>query len=418
MARRTGGRMNRDRREGHPSLSSAERGIEELRQGRLIIVVDDEERENEGDLVCAAEHITPEIVNFMATHGRGLICMPMTPERLDELNIPLMVHQNTARRGTAFCVSIEARRDITTGISAADRATTIGMAVEPSTRPEDLARPGHVFPLRAHPGGVLKRAGHTEASVDLCRLGGLKPAAVICEIMNPDGTMARLPDLEAFARSHGLKMLSIADLIRHRMRTERLVKRVASPELPTRWGKWRIHAFHYEMEDQTHVALVMGNPRSDEPTLVRVHSECLTGDVFGATRCDCGPQLNRAMELIATEGQGTILYLRQEGRGIGLANKLRAYELQDRHQKDTVEANLSLGFEADHRDYGVGAQILYDLGIRRLRLMTNNMGKYVALRGYGLEIVERVPLELPPREENREYLQTKKIKMGHLLKSV
>jgi 3,4-dihydroxy 2-butanone 4-phosphate synthase/GTP cyclohydrolase II len=384
----------------------------------MIVVLDDEDRENEGDLVCAAEMVTPQAINFMATHGRGLICLSMTPERLDELEIPPMVRENTARRGTAFCVSIEARHEVTTGISAADRAKTIRMAVDPATRPPDLARPGHVFPLMARPGGVLKRAGHTEASVDFCRLGGLKPAAVICEIMNEDGSMARLGDLSGFSRKHGLKMISIADLIGYRMRTERLVKRVASPELPTGLGKWTVHAFHYELEDMTHVALVMGDPRPEDSVLVRVHSECLTGDVFGSTRCDCGPQLHKAMDSIAAEGKGVILYLRQEGRGIGLANKLRAYELQDRHKKDTVEANLLLGFDADHRDYGVGAQILYDLGVRRLRLMTNNMGKYVGLKGYGLEIVERVPLELPPHEDNREYLRTKKVKMGHLLKSV
>ena len=410
--------MNRDRALEGTGFATVEQAIEDLRQGKMIIILDDEERENEGDLVCNAEFATPEIINFMATHGRGLICLPMTPERLDELQIPLMVQNNTAGRGTAFCVSIEARRDVTTGISAADRARTIRTAVDPGTGPEGLARPGHVLPLRASRGGVLKRAGHTEASVDLCRLGGMKPAAVICEIMNPDGTMARLPQLVKFAHQHRLKMLTIADLIRYRMRTERLVTRVASPDLPTYRGKWKIHAFHYELEDQTHLALIMGDPRPDEPALVRVHSECLTGDVFGSTRCDCGPQLHKAMDLIASEGKGVILYLRQEGRGIGLANKLRAYELQDHHEKDTVEANLLLGFEADHRTYGVGAQILFDLGIRHLRLMTNNMGKYVALKGYGLELVERVPLELPPNEENMGYLRTKKDKMGHLLKSV
>jgi 3,4-dihydroxy 2-butanone 4-phosphate synthase/GTP cyclohydrolase II len=383
-----------------------------------VIVLDDEDRENEGDLVCAAEAVTPEIVNFMATHGRGLVCMPMTAERLDELQIGPMVEKNTARRGTAFCVSIEARKDITTGISAADRAQTIRKAVDPKTRPEDLGRPGHVFPLKACRGGVLKRAGHTEASVDLCRLAGKLPAAVICEIMNEDGSMARLDRLKPFAREHGLKMISIAGLITYRMSNQRLVQRVASPDLPTRSGNWRIHAFHYDLEDLTHVALVLGDPQPDEPVLVRVHSQCLTGDVFGSTRCDCGPQLNEAMERIAKEGKGVILYLRQEGRGIGLANKLRAYEIQDKHQMDTVEANIELGFEPDHRNYGVGAQILYDLGIRRLRLMTNNMGKYVALKGYGLELVERVSIELPPGEQNRAYLRTKKVKMGHLLKSV
>jgi 3,4-dihydroxy 2-butanone 4-phosphate synthase/GTP cyclohydrolase II len=410
--------MSRKSAKGQSPFSRIEEAIEDLRQGKMVVILDDEDRENEGDLCCAAEHVTPETVNFMATHGRGLICMPMTPERLDALDLPLMVQNNTARRGTAFCVSIEATRNVSTGISAADRATTIRTAIDPAARPEDLARPGHVLPLRAREGGVLKRAGHTEASVDLCRLGGLRPAAVICEIMNRDGTMARLPQLTRFSRKHGLKMMTIADLIRYRMRTERLISRVASPDLPTRMGKWKIHAFHFEMENRTHVALVMGEPKPDVPILVRVHSECLTGDVFGSTRCDCGPQLLKAMDMISQEGQGAILYLRQEGRGIGLANKLRAYELQDNDSQDTVEANLSLGFEADTRSYGVGAQILYDLGIRRLRLMTNNMGKYVALEGYGLEIVERIPIELPPSEDNVEYLRTKKKKMGHLLESV
>jgi 3,4-dihydroxy 2-butanone 4-phosphate synthase/GTP cyclohydrolase II len=401
-----------------PRFAAVEEAIDDLRAGRVVVILDDEDRENEGDLACAAEFVTPEIVNFMATHGRGLICLPMTAERLEALQIPPMVQENTARRGTAFCVSIEARSDVTTGISAADRARTIRVAVDPATRAEDLARPGHIFPLRAVAGGVLKRAGHTEAIVDLCRLAGLNPAGVVCEIMNADGTMARLPELLPFAAAHGLKLLSIADLIRHRMRTERLVTRVASPQLPTDRGAWTIHAFHTSLEDRTHVALVMGDPKPDEPVLVRVHSECLTGDVFGSTRCDCGEQLHRAMEKIQSEGKGVILYLRQEGRGIGLANKLRAYELQDRQHKDTVEANLALGFRADHRDYGVGAQILYDLGIRRLRLLTNNPGKYVALKGYGLEIVERVPLEAPPGDDNRGYLETKKRKMGHLLESV
>ena len=401
-----------------PKFATVEQALDDLRAGRMIVVLDDEDRENEGDLACAAQFVTPEIINFMATHGRGLICLPMTAERLDALDVRPMVEQNTARRGTAFCVSIEARRDVTTGISAADRARTIRVAVDERTRPDDLARPGHVFPLRARPGGVLKRAGHTEAIVDLCRLAGLAPAGVVCEIMNADGTMARLPELLPFAAAHDLKLLTIADLIRHRMRTERLVTRVASPQLPTDRGTWTIHAFHTELEDRTHVALVMGDPAPGEPTLVRVHSECLTGDVFGSSRCDCGAQLHRAMEMIEREGRGAILYLRQEGRGIGLANKLRAYELQDQHHKDTVEANLALGFQADHRDYGVGAQILYDLGIRRLRLMTNNPGKYVALKGYGLELVERVPLEAPAGLDNRRYLETKKQKLGHLLESV
>ena len=410
--------MTEERQDRGRSFATVEEAIEELRQGRVLIILDDEERENEGDLVCAGQFVTPEIVNFMSKYGRGLICMPLAAERLEELQIPQMVERNTARRRTAFCISIGARHEVTTGISAADRARTIRLAVDPKTRPDDLARPGHIFPLRAHPGGVLKRAGHTEASVDLCRLGGLSPAAVICEIMNDDGSMARTEQLAAVAERHGLKMVTIADLIRYRMRTERLVQRVASPDLPTEMGKWKIHAFHFELENRTHVALVMGDPDPNEPVLVRVHSQCLTGDVFGSTRCDCGAQLKRAMSLIAAEGQGAILYLRQEGRGIGLVNKLRAYEVQDHEQKDTVDANLSLGLAVDVRDYGVGAQILYDLGIRRLRLLTNNMGKYVALEGYGLEIVERVPLELPPLDENREYLRTKKLKMGHLLKSV
>jgi 3,4-dihydroxy 2-butanone 4-phosphate synthase/GTP cyclohydrolase II len=410
--------MSVDPEPGNP-FASIDEALGDLRAGKLIVILDDEDRENEGDLVCAAELVTPEIVNFMVTHGRGLVCMPMPAERLAELEIALMVQEpaNSARRGTAFCVSIEARTQVTTGISAADRARTIRLAADPTTRPADLARPGHVFPLMARPGGVLKRAGHTEASVDLCRMAGLAPYAVVCEIMNPDGTMARLPDLRAFARRHGLRMVTIAQIIGQRMRTERLVRRIASPDLPTASGRWKIHAFHYDLEDQTHVALVMGEP-SDEPMLVRVHSECLTGDVFGSLRCDCGKQLRLAMDRISACGRGAILYLRQEGRGIGLANKLRAYDVQDREHKDTVDANLELGFEADHRDYGVGAQILYDLGIRRLRLMTNNMGKYVALRGYGLELVERVPLEPEASEDNRDYLRTKKTKMGHLLKSV
>lgn len=407
--------LSEDRVDGFVTVEEA---VEDLRRGRMVIIVDDEDRENEGDLAIAAQFASAESINFMAMHGRGLICLAMTEERLDELRIPLMVADNTSRYGTAFCVSIEARDKVTTGISAADRARTIRVAVDPATRPEELVRPGHVFPLRACRGGVLKRAGQTEASVDLCRLAGLVPAGVICEIMNADGTMARVPQLKEFGGRHGLRLITVAEIIRHRMRTERLVSRVASPDLPTVMGLWKIHAFRYEMESQTHVALVLGSPTPGEAVLVRVHSECLTGDVFGSTRCDCGAQLQRAMELIAAEGRGVILYLRQEGRGIGLENKLRAYELQDLQHKDTVEANLALGFSADHRDYGVGAQILYDLGVRRLRLMTNNPGKFVALKGYGLEIVERVPLELPPLMENLEYLRTKKNKMGHLLESV
>ena len=399
-------------------FSEIEEALAELKAGRMLIILDDEDRENEGDLVCAAEFITAEQVNFMTRKACGLVCMPMSAERLDALKIPQMVADNTSHRRTAFGVSIGARSGVTTGISAADRARTIQVAADSDTAPEDLSRPGHVFPLRADPGGVLRRAGHTEASVDLCRMAELQPAAAICEIMNDDGTMARTEQLKKFAVEHEIKMITIAALIRYRMQHERLVKPVASPDLPTEHGKWKIHAYHYELEDQTHVALVMGEPDPEKPFLVRVHSQCLTGDVFGSTRCDCGVQLEYAMDAIAKEGTGAVLYLRQEGRGIGLANKLRAYELQDNHSKDTVEANIELGFPPDLRDYGVGAQILYELGARRLKLMTNNMGKYVALEGYGLEIVERVPIELPPHDDNREYLKTKKLKMGHLLKSV
>ena len=399
-------------------MDTIERAIEEIRAGRMVIVVDDEDRENEGDLTLAGELATPEAINFMIRHGRGLVCVAMTPERLDELAIPLMVAENTARYGTAFCVSVEAKHRVSTGISAADRASTVLALVDPKTRPADLARPGHMFPLRSQKGGVLKRAGQTEAAVDLARMAGLYPAGVICEVMNEDGTMARVPQLEPFARRHGLCMISIADLIRYRMKNERLVRRVAQPQLPTERGEFRLIAFESDVDKENHLALVMGDEfRPDEPVMVRVHSECLTGDVFGSVRCDCGPQLHRAMDLVAAEGKGVILYLRQEGRGIGLCNKLRAYELQDQG-KDTVEANESLGFKADHRDYGVGSQILYDLGLRKIRLLTNNPEKYVAIKGYGLEIVERIPLETHPHRENLRYLKTKKDKLGHLLSEV
>jgi 3,4-dihydroxy 2-butanone 4-phosphate synthase/GTP cyclohydrolase II len=397
-----------------PPFATVEEAADEFRRGRFVILVDDEDRENEGDLAIAAEMVTPEAVNFMATHGRGLVCLALTEERCDQLELSPMVGHNTSPFGTAFTVSIEARGKVTTGISAADRAATIRTAVDPATRPDDLLRPGHVFPLRARRGGVLKRAGQTEASVDLARLAGMTPAASICEIMNADGTMARVPDLVEFARCHDLRILTVADLIRHRLRTESIVERVASPRLPTAFGEFRLHAYRAEATGEEHLALVKGDLAGDEPVLVRVHSQCLTGDVFGSARCDCGLQLELALERIAEAGRGVVVYLLQEGRGIGLVNKLRAYELQDAGH-DTVEANERLGFRADQRDYGVGAQILRDLGVTRMRLMTNNPGKYVALAGYGLEIVERLPLEIPPTETSRSYLRTKRDKLGHLL---
>ena len=390
---------------------------EQFRRGGFVILVDDEDRENEGDLAIAAEKVTPEAVNFMATHGRGLVCVALAEERCDELELPLMVRENTSPFGTAFTVSVEARGKVTTGISAADRAATIATLADPATRPQDLLRPGHIFPLRAKRAGVLKRAGQTEASVDLARLAGLVPAAAICEIMNEDGTMARLTDLVGFARRRGLPILTVAELIRHRLRTETIIERVAQPRLPTAFGDFTLHAYRAEATGEEHVALVTGDVADGEPVLVRVHSQCLTGDVFGSSRCDCGIQLELALAKIAEVGRGVLLYLLQEGRGIGLLNKLRAYELQD-HGHDTVEANERLGFRADQRDYGVGAQILRDLGVRRMRLMTNNPGKYIALAGYGLEIVERVPLEIPPTETTREYLRVKREKLGHLLRLV
>ena len=396
---------------------TVEEAVARLARGEQIIVVDDEDRENEGDLILAADKVTPEAINFMARHGRGLVCVSLTADRCDELELPLMVEKNTSSHGTAFTVSVEARVGTTTGISAHDRSATVRVLIDPAAGPGDLRRPGHMFPLRARRGGVLKRAGHTEASVDLARLAGLTPAGVLCEIMDEDGQMARLPRLREFAAEHGLGILTVADLIAHRMRNENLVERVAGPALPTDAGDFRIYGYRNRVTGEEHVALVMGAVDPAEPVLVRVHSQCLTGDVFASRRCDCGAQLEAAMARIAEEGSGILLYLLQEGRGIGLFNKLRAYELQDGGE-DTVEANLHLGFKADPRDYGTGAQILVDLGARRLRLMTNNPKKYSALRGFGLEVVERVPLEVPPNDSSRLYLETKKNKMGHLLKMV
>jgi 3,4-dihydroxy 2-butanone 4-phosphate synthase / GTP cyclohydrolase II len=398
-------------------FTSIDDAVEELRAGRFIVVVDDEDRENEGDLVLAAEKATPQAINFMVREGRGLVCLALTEERCEELQLPPMVEENTSNFGTAFTVSIEARGRTTTGISAADRAATVLTAVDPRTKPADLLRPGHMFPLRAQRGGVLKRAGQTEASVDLCRIAGLTPAAVLCEVMNEDGTMARVPDLATFCERHELKMLTVADLIRHRMRHERLVQRIASPHLPTRFGDFRLFAYRSEVTQEEHLALVLGEISEEEPVLVRVHSQCLTGDIFGSTRCDCGDQLALAMNKIREAGKGVFLYLLQEGRGIGLINKLKAYELQDEGH-DTVSANEKLGFPPDIRNYGVGSQILRDLGVRRMRLMTNNPSKYVAIGGYGLEIVERIPLEVRPTDRSRKYLEAKKNKLGHLLKLV
>jgi 3,4-dihydroxy 2-butanone 4-phosphate synthase/GTP cyclohydrolase II len=398
-------------------VATIEAGLEDLRAGRMVILVDDEDRENEGDLCLAAERVTPEAINFMAREGRGLICLAMTEQRLEALDLPLIVEQpaNSSLFGTAFSVPIDARVGVSTGISAADRARTIRVAVDDRTRPGDLVRPGHVHTLRARQGGVLVRTGQTEGSVDLARLAGLKPAAVICEVMNEDGTMARMPDLERFAERHGLRILTIRDLVEYRMRHERLVHRAAVTELPTRFGGlFTAIAYTSDVDPHPHLALVKGTIEPAAPTLVRVHSECLTGDVLGSERCDCGEQLQAAMAMIEREGRGVLLYMRQEGRGIGLLNKLKAYSLQD-GGADTVQANLDLGFKADLRHYGVGAQILVDLGVRKMRLLTNNPKKVVGLEGYGLEIVERVPIEMPPRAANRHYLVTKKTKLGHLL---
>ncbi|MGC8763404.1 MAG: bifunctional 3,4-dihydroxy-2-butanone-4-phosphate synthase/GTP cyclohydrolase II [Acidobacteriota bacterium] len=398
-------------------LISIEKALEEIKEGRMLIICDDKDRENEGDLYIPAQFTTPQAITFMAKYGRGLICLAMTGQRLDELEIPLMVQQNTSSFQTAFCVSIEAKHKTTTGISAYDRAATILTAIDPATRPADLARPGHIFPLRAKEGGVLRRPGQTEASVDLARLAGLYPAGVICEVMKDDGTMARMPDLLAFSEEHGVDIVTIADLIKYRLSRESLVRRVAQPKLPTKFGLFKVIAYESILTDRTHLALVMGEWGEGDTVLVRMHSECLTGDALFSQRCDCGPQLEAAMKAVAAEGRGVVVYLRQEGRGIGLLNKLKAYELQDQGM-DTVEANEALGFAPDQRDYGIGAQILHDLGLRRIRILTNNPKKLAALSGFGIEIVDQVPLEVKPNENNRAYLRTKKIKMGHTLKEV
>jgi 3,4-dihydroxy 2-butanone 4-phosphate synthase/GTP cyclohydrolase II len=398
-------------------LISIEQAIEEIRQGRMVIVVDDEDRENEGDLTIAAERITPEAINFMAKHGRGLICLPMTEARLTELNVPMMVDENTSAFETAFTVSIEARHKVTTGISAFDRAATVLAAIDPATRPADLARPGHIFPLRAKDGGVLCRAGQTDAAVDLAKLAGLYPAGVICEIMDEDGRMARLPSLLKFSKRHKINIVTIRDLIKFRIKTEKLVKKEAVVKLPTQFGEFRAHTYQSLLDSHAHVALVIGEIEPEKEILVRVHSECLTGDTFGSLRCDCGNQLQLAMKMISNAGCGVLLYMRQEGRGIGFLNKMLSYQLQD-EGKDTVEANKDLGFRADLREYGVGAQILVDLGLRSIRLITNNPRKIVGLEGYNLTVTERVPLVMTPTEDNVYYLQTKRRKLGHLLKDI
>ena len=402
---------------GASPFAPIEDALAAIKRGEMVIVVDDEDRENEGDLTMAAEKVTPEAINFMAKYGRGLICLPMTGERLDKLEIPLMVTNNSTRFETAFCVSIEAKRGTSTGISAADRAATVKAAINPKTRPSDLARPGHMFPLRAREGGVLVRAGQTEAAVDLARIAGLTPAGIICEIMNEDGTMARVQALTRFARKHKVLMITIADLIRYRMRTEGLVTKVAEADLPSEHGLFKIHGYESMIDRETHLALVCGDIGDGEDVLVRVHSKCLTGDVFHSARCDCGMQLEAALQQISRAGRGVLLYLNQEGRGIGLANKLRAYALQDQGL-DTVEANERLGFKPDQRDYGIGAQILRSIGVRSMRLLTNNPRKFVGLQGYGLSVSETLPLEIPASATTRKYLKVKKEKLGHNLESV
>ena len=397
-------------------FSPIEEIVEEIKAGKMVIVCDDEDRENEGDLTMAAELVTPEDINFMATYGRGLICLPMAGEIIDRLEIPEMTRHNTSRMGTAFTASIEAKSGITTGISAADRAHTCRVAVDEATGPEDLEMPGHVFPLRARPGGVLQRAGQTEAAVDLARLAGFKPAGVICEVMKEDGTMARVPDLEKFSKEHGVKMVTVAQIIEYRLRYERHVNFAVETRLPTLFGEFRIRAYENDVDDMTHLALVMGEPEGKDDVLVRVHSACLTGDALHSLRCDCGGQLEKAMRRIAEEGEGVLLYMQQEGRGIGLLNKMKAYHLQD-EGLDTVEANQRLGFAPDLRDYGIGALILKELGLSRIRFMTNNLTKVVGLQGFGLEITERIPLEVEPNGENKRYLQTKKEKLNHVFET-
>jgi 3,4-dihydroxy 2-butanone 4-phosphate synthase/GTP cyclohydrolase II len=396
-------------------INTIEKALKDIREGKMVILVDDEDRENEGDLTMAAEKVTPEAINFMAKYGRGLICLSLTDEKLNELRLPMMVIDNTSRFQTAFTVSIDAQKGVTTGISAADRACTVLTAIDDQTKPEDLVTPGHIFPLRAKQGGVLVRTGQTEGSVDLARMAGLKPAGVICEIMNEDGTMARMPDLRIFAQKHGLNIITIADLIKYRLRKESLVRRITTAKLPTKYGGlFTAIAYENDVDPFHHIALLKGEIGPEDTILVRVHSQCLTGDVFGSKRCDCEEQLHNAMAMVEKEGKGVIVYMRQEGRGIGLVNKLKAYCLQDMG-KDTVEANEALGFKADMRDYGIGAQILVDLGLHKIRLMTNNPRKIKGLEGYGIEVVERVPIETTPHQENIEYLKAKAKKMGHLL---